>query len=387
MKIIIAPDSFKESLPAHEVAKAIAKGVRQAAPTASIHCVPMADGGEGTVLAIAQSTPCTLMQSTVRNALGHPVPATWAITGNGTAIIEMASAAGLEQLTPQNRQVLRANTFGVGQLIIEALNKQARHIILGLGGSATNDGGAGMLAALGIQFMGKNNTLLEPIPEELAKLETINLAGLDPRLSQTAFTLASDVNNPLCGSHGAAAIFSPQKGATAEQVQFLDQTMAHYADITATTLGKDRRYEQGAGAAGGLGFAGLSFLNARFRPGVEIVAEFAGLTRLIENADLVITGEGKLDEQTLQGKTLAGIATLAQMHQVPMIVIAGTLGANYQALYSQGMTAAFSLCNGPITLPEAMQQASRLLQERSRDIMQVFLASQLSKGGKNYKIK
>ncbi|WP_169293839.1 glycerate kinase [Advenella sp. EE-W14] len=380
MKIIIAPDSFKESLPAHDVAKAIAKGVMQAAPDANIHCVPMADGGEGTVLAIAQSTPCTLMQSTVRNALGHPVQATWAMHDTGTAIIEMASAAGLEQIQPQHRNILRANTFGVGQLILEALNRNVKHIILGLGGSATNDGGAGMLAALGIQFKDKNNVLLEPVPEALSRLEKIDLSGLEPRLAQTAFTLASDVSNPLCGSHGAAAIFGPQKGATPEQARLLDQIMANYADITAITLGRDRRHEQGAGAAGGLGFAGLSFLNARFRPGVEIVAEFAGLADLIEIADLIITGEGKLDDQTLQGKALAGIAALAQMHQVPMIVIAGTLGSNYQALYSQGMTAAFSLCNGPITLQDAMQHTSSLLQDRSRDIMRVFMAKQIKNG-------
>lgn len=380
MKIIIAPDSFKESLPAHEVATAIAQGVRQAAPSACIHCVPMADGGEGTVLAIAQSTHCKLMQSTVQNAMGQPVTATWTMTNNETAIIEMASAAGLEQIQPQNRNILRSNTFGVGQLILEALNKKARHIILGLGGSATNDGGAGMLAALGIQFKDKNNALLEPVPEALSRLEKIDLSGLEPRLAQTAFTLASDVSNPLCGSHGAAAIFGPQKGATPEQARLLDQIMANYADITAITLGRDRRHEQGAGAAGGLGFAGLSFLNARFRPGVEIVAEFAGLADLIENADLIITGEGKLDDQTLQGKALAGIAALAQMHQVPMIVIAGTLGSNYQALYSQGMTAAFSLCNGPITLQDAMQHTSSLLQDRSRDIMRVFMAKQIKNG-------
>lgn len=387
MKIIIAPDSFKESLPAHEVATAIAQGVRQAAPSACIHCVPMADGGEGTVLAIAQSTHCKLMQSTVQNAMGQPVTATWTMTNNETAIIEMASAAGLEQIQPQNRNILRSNTFGVGQLILEALNKKARHIILGLGGSATTDGGVGMLAALGIQFMDKNNTLLEPVPEELAKLEKIDLSSMDPRLSQIGFTLASDVNNPLCGPHGAAAIFGPQKGATPEQVLFLDQIMANYADITATTLGKDMRHEQGAGAAGGLGFAGLSFLKARFRPGVEIVAEFAGLAQLIQNADLVITGEGKLDEQTLQGKTLAGIAALAQRHKVPVIVIAGTLGNNYQALYNKGITAAFSLCNGPMSLQEAMQNTSQLLQDRSRDIMQVFLANQTNKRDKNYKLK
>ena len=380
MKIIIAPDSFKESLPAHKVASAIAKGVKQATPNAKIHCVPMADGGEGTVLAIAQSTRCRLIQSTVQNAMGQSVTATWAMINNETAIIEMASAAGLEQIQPQNRDVLCANTFGVGQLILEALNQQARHIILGLGGSATNDGGAGMAAALGIQFMGKNNTLLKPHPKEMVRLEKIDLSGMDQRLSQISFTLASDVNNPLCGPHGAAAIFGPQKGATPEQVLFLDQVMANYADITAATLGKDMRHEQGAGAAGGLGFACLSFLKAQFRPGVEIVAEFTGLAQLIENADLVITGEGKLDEQTLQGKTLAGIAALAQQHNVPVIAIAGTLGNNYQALYNKGITAAFSLCNGPMSLQEAMQNASCLLQDRSRDIMQVFLASLSDKG-------
>lgn len=381
MKIIIAPDSFKESLSAPEVAKAIAKGIMQAAPTASIHCVPMADGGEGTVLAIAQSTPCKLMQSTVCNAMGQPVQAQWAML-NDTAIIEMASAAGLEQIKPQDRNVLRATTVGIGQLILQALEHHARHIILGLGGSATNDGGAGMLAALGAKFIGPNNTLLEPCPEALAGLEKIDLSGLDKRLSQLSVTLASDVNNPLCGPNGASAIFGPQKGATAKQVLFLDHVLAHYATATASALGKDMRSAQGAGAAGGLGFAGLSFLNAQFRPGVEVVAEFAGLATLLENADLLITGEGKLDEQTLQGKTLAGIATMAQQHQVPVIVIAGSLGYNYQALYNNGITAAFSLCNGPMSLQEAMQKTPQLLQERSRDIMRIFLAGKANQSRK-----
>ncbi|NLY63525.1 MAG: glycerate kinase [Alcaligenaceae bacterium] len=375
MKIIIAPDSFKESLSAIEAANAIASGVKLACPDADIHCIPMADGGEGTVLAIAQNTHSELIQSRITNALDSPVQAQWAlIKDSQTAVIEMASAAGLEQISPAERDIFHASTYGVGLLILEALNHNVRHIILGLGGSATNDGGAGMAAALGVRFLNKNRQELAPNPAGLLHLDSIDLSGLDKRLAHITFTLASDVGNPLCGNNGASAIFGPQKGASAEQVKLLDKTLGHYAAHVSATLGKNYSHEPGSGAAGGLGFGAMAFLQAQFRSGVEIVSEFTGLAQLMQNATLVFTGEGKFDAQTLQGKTLAGIASLAQKHQVPVIVIAGALGDNYQALYSKGITAAFSLSNGPMTLQDSMANTAQLLSDRSQDIMRTFLA-------------
>lgn len=375
MKIVVAPDSFKESLSAPEVAAAMARGITLAAPHARIHCVPMADGGEGTVQAVLAGTQGERRTAVAQNALGEPIDADWALLGDGTAVIEMATAGGLEQIPRAKRDPLRASSAGVGQLISAALDAGARRIVLGLGGSATNDGGAGMLQALGMAFLDSDSRPLEPGGAALARLARIDAQGLDPRLRAVQFTIASDVDNPLCGAQGASAIFGPQKGANPEQVRQLDAALSCLADVFAQTLGRDDRNAPGSGAAGGLGFAARSWLGAGFRPGVEVVAEIGQLAEVVKGASLVFTGEGRMDSQTLRGKTPMGVARIAREAGVPVVAIAGSLGAGYQMLYGAGIHAAFSLAEGPCTLEEACRDAARLLADRASDIMRIWLAA------------
>lgn len=376
MKIVIAPDSFKESLSAPKVAVAIARGLRQAAPEAHCICIPMADGGEGTVEAILAATGGEPRMNVVQDALGRPIHAQWGWLPGKVAIIEMACAAGLEHIATTERDPLRASSFGVGQLIGHALDVGATQIVLGLGGSATNDAGAGMLQALGLGLFDAQGKTLAPGGAALANLAHIDTRTFDPRLKDVHITIASDVNNPLCGLQGASAVFGPQKGATPAQVSKLDTALGHFADVCARTLGKDPRNVPGSGAAGGLGFAAHSWMQARFRPGVEVVAELGGLAQAIQGAQLVITGEGRMDAQTLHGKTPMGVAKIAQAAGVPVIAIAGSLGAGYQALYKTGIVAAFSLVSGPMTLEQACADTEQLLKDRAQDILRLWLSAQ-----------
>lgn len=376
VKIVIAPDSFKESVSAPDAAAAIARGVTAAFPGAHTVCIPMADGGEGTVEAVLAATGGKEQLLTVNDALGYKVDAVWGLLEDGTAVIEMAAAAGLELIAPSKRDPMRASSHGVGELMLAALNAGAKRIILGLGGSATNDAGAGMLTALGVRLLDADGRSLPPGGGALGKLASIDTQGLDPRLAGIRIDIASDVDNPLCGPQGASHVFGPQKGATPEQVSALDQMLANFADVCAKHLGADHRNEPGAGAAGGLGFAAKAFLNAGFRPGVEIVAELGGLAQAVEGATLVFTGEGRMDAQTLRGKTPAGVAKIAQRAGVPVVALAGSLGPGYEALHACGISAAFSLAPGPITLQQALTDAEKLLADRARDIMQLWMAAQ-----------
>lgn len=375
MKIVIAPDSFKESLSAPMVAQAIAAGLRLAAAQADCVCIPMADGGEGTVEAVLAATGGQRRVNQVQDALGRPIEAHWGWLPGKVAVIEMACAAGLEHIAVAERDPLRASSFGVGQLIAHALDLGAEQIVLGLGGSATNDAGAGMLQALGLELLDAHGSALPPGGEALAKLARIDNTRLDTRLKQVRITIASDVNNPLCGPKGASAIFGPQKGASPEQVTTLDASLEHFADKCAEVLGKDDRQAPGAGAAGGLGFAAHAWMQARFRPGVEVVAELGGLAQAIQGAQLVITGEGRMDAQTLHGKTPMGVAKIAHAAGVPVIAIVGSLGEGYQALYQTGMVAAFSLVSGPMTLEHACANAANLLRDRAQDVLRLWLAA------------
>lgn len=378
MKIVIAPDSFKESLSAAEVAAAIAAGLREVWPQAELLCRPMADGGEGTVVALIAATGGEYRECVVRGPLGEPVAATWGwIAESRSAVIEMAAASGLHLVPAQQRDVVRACTHGTGELILAALDAGAERIVLGFGGSATNDAGSGMLRALGARFEDAEGRPLPPGGAALAQLARIDLSGLDPRLAQVDFEVACDVDNPLCGPRGAAQVFGPQKGATPEQVRALDAALGHFADVCAATLGRDERDLPGCGAAGGIGFAARSFLAATFHPGIELVAEVSGLEQAVMGADLVITGEGRLDLQTLHGKTPMGVASIAKRHGVPVIALAGMLGEGYQQLYGHGIDAAFSLAPGPISLTDALADAPRLLRERAVDIARLW---QLAKG-------
>ncbi|AVO51781.1 glycerate kinase [Ectopseudomonas mendocina] len=379
MKIVIAPDSFKESLSAPDVAAAIARGWQQVFPEAECLLRPMADGGEGTVDALLAAVGGERREHQVRGPMGEPVTAHWGWLGQGTAVIEMAAASGLHWVPREQRDARRASSFGTGELIREALEAGARRIILGLGGSATNDGGMGLLQALGVRFLDEQGHELAPGGAALAGLDQIDLSGLDARLLQVQVEVAADVDNPLCGPRGASAVFGPQKGATPEQVVELDAALERYAHVVASTLGEDHGQFPGVGAAGGLGFAARAFLKASFRPGIELVAELSGLAEAVQGADLVITGEGRMDEQTLHGKTPMGVARVARAAGAPVIALAGSLGENYQALYDAGIEAAFSLAPGPLSLEQAMAGAAAELQARAVDIARLWRLSGLAR--------
>jgi len=371
--IVIAPDSFKESLSAAEVAQAIAQGWHHVRPQDLLILHPMADGGEGTADTILNALDGEKRTCSASDPLGNPAHASWCwLPDSHTAVIEMACASGLHLVPPDKRNPLHASTYGTGQLILAALDAGAQTIILTLGGSATNDGGCGMLSALGLQLLDQYHQPLPAGGAALAQLAAIGLDTFDPRLKHVRFIAACDVSNPLCGSQGASTVFGPQKGALASDVAVLDHALAHFADVCHHTLAVEHRNTPGAGAAGGLGFAALTFLNARLRPGVELVAELTGLEQSLRGADLVITGEGQLDAQTLHGKTPIGVARLAQAQHIPVIALAGSLQEGYQQLYQHGITAAFSIAPGPVTLDYAYQHVRELLQQRAADIARLW---------------
>jgi len=376
MRIVVAPDSFKESLSAQDAARAIAAGILDVLPQAQVLCVPMADGGEGSLDAVLVATGGQRRHAQVRNANGESVMADWGLLSEGRAFIEIASAAGLERIAPEHRRVLQASSFGVGQLIVHALDAGAHHVILGLGGSACNDAGAGLLHALGARLLDAQGRSLPPGGAALAALAHVDLSGLDVRLQDVRFSLAVDVDNVLCGPMGASAIFGPQKGATPQDVMQLDDALSHFADVLARTSGKDERNLSGMGAAGGLGLPIKTLFAARFQPGVELIAELTGLDDMLQGANLVFTGEGSLDRQTLLGKTPAGVARHAQTRGIPVIALAGSLGDGYQALYDTGVTAAFSLVPGPVTLADAYAHADKYLRMRASDVMRLWIAAQ-----------
>jgi glycerate kinase len=369
MKIVIAPDSFKDSLAAAEAAAALALGFQDVWPDAELVQCPMADGGEGTVDAILAALDGEARSSLVSGPLGQQVKARWGwLPDSRTAIIEMAEASGLQLVPLELRDARFSSTRGTGELVLAALDAGAQKIILTIGGSATNDGGAGMLQALGVKLLDAGGHSIGPGGLPLSVLTILDTKGLDPRLAHVQVEVAADVDNPLCGPHGASFTFGKQKGASPEQIQQLDAALGHFADVAAVVLGTDRRDEPGAGAAGGIGFAAKAFLNATFRPGVEVVAELTGLADKVKGADLVVTGEGRFDAQTLRGKTPLGVARVAKHAGVPVVVVAGTLGEGYAQLYAAGIDAAFSLAAGPMTLEEACRQAPALLRERAGDI-------------------
>ncbi len=373
MKIVIAPDSFKDSLSAQGVAQAVASGLREVWPDAQLVECPMADGGEGTIEAVLAACGGQWMTTDVSGPLGQPIQAQWGwLADTRTAIIEMAMASGLQMLTLAQRDATVTTTYGTGQLIAAALDAGAQRVILAIGGSATNDAGTGMLTALGARFLDADDQPLPPGGLALRKLARIELGSLDPRLKDVQFEVAADVNNPLCGPNGASHIFGPQKGASAEQVLALDAALGHFAEQSAQVLGKDESEHPGSGAAGGMGFAAKAYLNASFRPGVDVVGDLTGLAEALEHADLVITGEGRFDAQTLRGKTPFGVAKLAQRRHVPVIVLAGTLGDGYADLYAHGISAAFALTSGPMTLEQACDNAATLLHDRARDLARVW---------------
>jgi glycerate kinase len=369
MKIVIAPDSFKESLTAMAVANEIEAGFREIFPDADYRKLPVADGGEGTVQAMIDASGGKLVALRVTGPLGDPVSAFYGLMGDGqTAVIEMAAASGLELVQPSQRNPLRTTSFGTGQLILNALNAGARRFVLGIGGSATNDGGAGMLQALGGRLLDATGADLAPGGGALNMLDRIDLSGLDARIKDSVFEVACDVSNPLVGPQGASAIFGPQKGATPEMVARLDDNLRHYASIIARDLGQDVADVPGAGAGGGIGAAMMVFLGGSLRPGSEIVTDAVGLDAAIADADLVITGEGRIDAQTIHGKTPVGVARVAQRHGKPVIAIGGGLGTGAAAVHAHGIDAVFGSVSRPCTVEEAMANAAVNVRSAARNI-------------------
>lgn len=376
MKILICPDSFKDALPAAAAARAIACGIARApGDIQTIEC-PMADGGEGSLDALIAATGAERRTADVQDALGRPALAAWGwLPESRTAFVELAEASGLQQLTPNERTALHSTTFGVGELIREALDAGAQRLLLTLGGSATNDGGAGMLAALGAKLLDAEGQALPPGGAALERLTRLDLSDLDSRLASLDVETAVDVDNPLLGERGASAVFGPQKGATATDVARLDDALSCLADLAAEALGEDYRDMPGAGAAGGMGFAARAFLGAELRPGIELVMEQAGFEELLRDADLVITGEGQLDGQSMAGKTPVGISRAAHRQGVPVIVLAGRLAPGWQAAFDEGVTAAFALADGPMALEEALERCAELLADRGESLARLLLAA------------
>ena len=364
MRILIAPQSLKGSLTAAEAGQAIAQGVRAVYPEAAIEIVPVADGGEGTVQALVDATGGKIIQQTVTGPLGEPVPAFFGLMGNGhTAAIEMAACAGLPLVPPERRDPRITTTYGVGELILAALDLGSRHFIIGIGGSATNEGGAGMAQALGAELLTAQGTEIARGGTALATLAHISTSTMDPRLQECTVEVACDVSNPLCGPTGASAVYGPQKGATPEMVAELDAALAHYAQIIEQDLELAVRDIPGAGAAGGLGAGLIAFLHATLRPGAQIVLEAVHLEEHMRTADLVITAEGQIDSQTAYGKSVGAVAGLAKRYGLPVLALAGSLGENYQVVYELGVDAVAGLPSSPMTLAYAMENAARLIRE------------------------
>ncbi|MFZ1873784.1 MAG: glycerate kinase [Chania sp.] len=376
-KVVIAPDSFKESLSALEVAHAIERGFRQIFPDVQYVLLPMADGGEGTVDSMVAATGGEIVTVSATGPLGKPVAAFYGLLGDGeTAVIEMAAASGLHLAASNERDPRITTSYGTGELILAALERGVKSIILGIGGSATNDGGAGMMQALGAKLLDKNHQPLQPGGAALAQLAHLDLSQLDPRLQQVKITVACDVDNPLCGEKGASAVFGPQKGATPAMVQELDNALHHYGTLLEQVTGRAVLNVAGAGAAGGMGAALIGFLAAQLRPGIEIVIETLQLEEALRDADLVITGEGRLDSQSIHGKTPIGVARVAKRHQLPVIGIAGSLAADYQVVHQHGIDAAFSVLDRIVTLEEALAGAARNLEVTARNVAAVWQLAQ-----------
>lgn len=368
MKIVIAPDSFKESLSAAEAADCIRLGFEAVFPDAVIVGVPVADGGEGTVEALVAATGGRIVRRQVTGPLGAATDAFFGVTGDGrTAVIETAAAAGLMLVPPEQRDPWITTSYGVGELILAALDEGVDHLIIGLGGSATNDGGVGMIQALGGRLSNGQGVELPFGGGALDTLAHIDLADLDDRLRTCRIDVACDVDNPLVGPDGASAIFGPQKGADADMVERLDQNLRHYAEVLSRDLGLSLADRPGAGSAGGLG-AALLVLGGRLRPGVDIVTEAVGLDAVIAGADLVITGEGRMDSQSARGKTPVGVARIARAHGVPVIGIAGCLGQGADALRDHGVGAVFSVLTRACSVQEALDEAAVNLRGAARNI-------------------
>ena len=362
MKIVIAPQAFKGSISALDVAHAMREGVLRAVPDAEVALVPVADGGDGTLETLVEGSGGTIRDTTVTDPLGQRRDSQWGAMGDGrTAVIEMARTSGLALVPPERRSPLLATTFGLGEAMLDALEAGFRRFIIGIGGSATNDAGAGMAQALGIRLLDSEGNDLPHGGAALAGLDRIDVSGLDKRAVESEFLVACDVSNPLTGPEGASAIYGPQKGATPEMVAQLDAALKHFAGIVQRDVGADVDQVPGAGAAGGLGGGMMAFLGGELRTGVDIVLETVDLESHLDGADLVITGEGQMDYQTLYAKAPIGVAGRARSRGVPVIAVSGSLGEGYLHVHEHGIDAAAAITSAPMTLDEASNRAAELV--------------------------
>ena len=377
MKIVVAPDSYKGSVSATGVAEAMERGIRSVFPDADIRKIPIADGGEGTVEALVTATNGTLRELVVTGPLGETVTAHWGVLGDGrTAVIEMAAASGLPLVPTEKRNPRITTTYGTGELMRAALDAGLCNIIIGIGGSATNDGGAGMARALGARFTTEDGQELPEGGAALARLSRIDLTGLDPRLKDCRITVACDVDNPLCGPRGASAVFGPQKGATPEIVAELDAALAHFSVIARAATGRDAAGLSGAGAAGGLGAGLMFFTPAVLKPGVEIVLEAVNFAEVVEGSAFVITGEGRTDFQTAYGKAPVGVAKVAKLFGIPVFCISGGLGDGADDVLVQGIDAVMSICDRPLSLEACMNNGAALIESATQRLCRIIKAVQ-----------
>lgn len=381
MKIICAPDSFKESMTAEQAAEAMRRGIRRVLPDAEVDLCPIADGGDGTVAAMLAATGGSACRSSVQGPRGDPIDAAWGMLGTlteaePTAVLEMAAASGLALLAPDQRDATATSTFGTGQLIAAALDAGARRILLGIGGSATNDGGCGAAQALGVCFRDAHAKPIEqPISGGMIRsIASIDMAGLDKRIAQTQITVACDVTNPLTGPNGAAHIYGPQKGAAPTQVLELDAALGHLDVLFRGQMGKDVGQVPGSGAAGGLGAGLMAFLGAQLTRGVDMVLTATGFDRRVTDCDLCLTGEGRLDGQSLSGKACMGVALMAKSHGVPTVALVGSVGPQVEKTLAAGL-AAYHAISADLPLPEAIRRGAELLEAATAKVV----AAQCSK--------
>lgn len=371
--IVLAPDSFKESLTAKEVCAAMERGILKANSSVTCIHVPMADGGEGTMQSLVDAAGGTVHNVMVTGPMGDEVEASYGISGDGcTGVLEMASASGIHLVPSEQRNPLVATTYGTGELIKACLDHGVSRLLIGIGGSATNDGGAGMVQALGGKLLDAEGKELAFGGGELGRLARLDLSGFDPRLQQVKVEVACDVNNPLCGKTGASQVFGPQKGATPAMIEQLDSNLRHYAEMIKQQLGKDIIDYPGAGAAGGLGGGLLAFLNGTLKKGIEMVIDYTGLEEKVRHADMVWTGEGGMDFQTQFGKTPQGVALVAKKHGKPVVALAGRIGDGIEVLYNQGIDAVFGIMPGAASLTEALVNGQQNVERTSENIIRLM---------------
>jgi glycerate kinase len=376
MHIVVAPDSFKECLTATQVSLAISKGIERIVPEADIICIPVADGGEGTVEALVTATGGKIIQTPSVDALNRPIQSFYGILGDGkTAVIEMAAASGIELIASEERNPLITTTFGTGVLLKAALDAGFTQIIIGIGGSATNDGGTGMAQALGFGLFDEDGQPLNLGGGSLCALHSIDWSNVHPKLQEAKITVACDVRNPLLGPSGATYVYGPQKGATPQMLETLEKSMVHFSRILQQEMKINVSEIPGAGAAGGLGAGLMAFCKAEMISGFELVSELTNLEKHISQASLVFTAEGKIDAQTAFGKTISGVGQLAKRYKVPVIALAGMVTDDLTELYKQGVTSVFAIGNRPMSLEESKARARELLSNTTAQIMRIVTAS------------